>query len=139
MLVSVGDSIVQNVSVNWLPVMGFVLGVSLAGIGFWLFRKIGIIKGTRQEQIAWISGLSLLIIGGGIPMLNKSIATIFNVQWLYHSREAVILGLVLVCLGYWTLTLFSKLFISDRIWKYIGIFIHTGLFACLFFKFGLGW
>ena len=50
MLASVGDSIVQSVSVHWLPVMGFVLGVSLAGIGFWLFRKIGVIKGTKAGK-----------------------------------------------------------------------------------------
>ena len=136
-LASVGDSMVQSVSVHWLPVMGFVLGAGVAGIGFWLFKKIGVRKGTRQEKVAWISGLSLSIIGVGILTLNNSVATIFNVQWLHDSWGALIFGLVLACLGYWTL--FIKLFKRDRIEKFMGIFLHILLFAGLFFKFGLGW
>lgn len=137
MLASAGDSVVQSVSGHWLPVTGFVLGVSLAGIGFWLFRKIGVIKATRQEKITWISGISLLITGGGIVTLNNSVATIFNVQWLHDVWGSLIFGLVLACLGYWTL--FSELFKRDRIWKFMGIFLHSLLFAGLLFKFGLGW
>ena len=135
-LVSVGDSIVQSVSVHWLPLIGFVLGASLAGIGFWLFRKIGVIKGTRQEKIAWISGISLLIIGGGIMTLNNLVATIFNVQWLHDSWGSLIFGLVWACLGYWTL--FSEIFKRDRIWRFIGIFLHSLLFVGLLFKIGFG-
>ena len=139
MLVSVGDSIVHSVSVNWLPVIGFVLGASLAGIGFWLFRKISVKKATRQEKIAFISGISLLITGTLILTLNNSIATIFNVQWLHDSWVSLIFGSALACLGYWTSTLFSELFKRDRIWKFMGIFLHSFLFAGLLFKFGFGW
>ena len=137
MLVSVGDSIVHSVSVNWLPVIGFVLGASLAGIGFWLFRKISVTKATRQEKIAFISGISLLITGAVILTLNNSVATIFNVQWLHDSSGSLIFGSTLACLGHWTL--FSELFKHDRIWKFMGIFLHSLLFAGLLFKFGFGW
>ena len=137
MLVSVGDSIVQSVSVPWLPAMGFVLGVSLAGIGFWLFGKISVTKATKQEKIAFISGISLLTTGAVILTLNNSVATIFNVQWLHDSWGALIFGSTLACLGYWML--FIKLFKRDRIEKFMGIFLHSLLFAGLFFKFGLGW
>ena len=139
MLASAGDSIVQSVSVHWLPLMGFVLGVSLASIGFWLFKKISVTEATRQEKITVISGFSLLMTGAVIMVLNNSVATIFNVQWLHASWGTIVFSFGLICIGYWTLTLFSELFKGDRIWKYIGIFIHTGLFAGSLFKFGLGW
>lgn len=137
MLASASDSMVQRVSVHWLPAMGFVLGVSLAGIGFWLFRKIGVTKATSQEKIAFISGISLLIIGAVIMTLNNSVAMIFNVQWLHDSSGSLIFGSVLACLGHWML--FSELFKRDRIWKFMGIFLHSLLFAGLLFKFGFGW
>lgn len=137
MLASVGDSIVQSVSVHWLPVMGFVLGVGLAGIGFWLFGKISVTKATKQEKIAFISGISLLITGAVIMTLNNLVATIFNVQWLHDLWGSLILGSTLACLGHWAL--FTELFKRDRIWKFMGIFLHSILFAGLLFKFGFGW
>ena len=137
MLASVGDSIVQSVSVRWLPVMGFVLGVSLAGIGFWLFGKISVTKATKQEKIAFISGISLLITGAVIMTLNNLVATIFNVQWLHDLWGSLIFGSTLACLGHWVL--FSELFKRDRIWKFMGVFLHSILFAGLLFKFGFGW
>ena len=71
-------------------------------------------------------------------MLNNSVATIFNVQWLHNSWGSLIFGLVLACLGYWTL--FSEL-IQTRPYMeiYRHVFLHGLLFAGLFFKFGLGW
>ena len=112
MLASTSDSIVQSVSVHWMPFIGFVLGVSLAGLCFWLFRKISVTKATRQEKIVFISGVSLLITSVVIMTLNNSAATIFNVQWLHDSWGSLIFGLVLACLGHWTLFI-SELFKRD--------------------------
>ncbi len=143
LLFTADNMVTHRISGHWVPILGFVLGASLMCFGFFqvfpLFSEIRIKEVAWREKIAWISGISLLIIGGVIAILNNSIALVFNIQWLYASWSAIVFGISLVCLGYWTMTLFSELFKGDRIWKYIGIFIHIGLFAGSLFKFGFGW
>ena len=143
-LLIVADNMVTNsISGHWVSILGFVLGASLMCFGFFqvfpLFREIRTKEVGGRERIAWISGLSLLILGGVIVILNNSIALVFNVQWLYASWGAIVFGLVLICLGYWTLTLFSELFKGDRKWKFMGIFFHSLLLVGVIFKFGFGW
>ena len=142
LLGAVDGSIVHNINERWLPAFGFVLGVSLACVvflaGFPLFSSIRTMEATRTEKMAWISGLLLFIPGGVLIALNDSLARVFNIQWLNDSWGSLVFGMGLVCLGYWTLTLFSELF-NDREWKFIGGFIHSLLLAGVIFKFGFGW
>ena len=104
LLVAVDDSLGNGVSKHWLPTLGFALGVSLVCFGFFkvfpLFRKIRTMEATISEKIAWISGISLAIIGGMIIILNDSIAAIFNVQSLHTFVFSFVVGLGVVCLGY---------------------------------------
>lgn len=106
---------------------------------FPLFSETRIKEVAGQEKIAWITGLSLLLAGGVIVILNNSIALVFNVQSLYASWSAIVFGLGLICIGYWTLTLFSELCKDDRKWKFMGLFFHSLLIAAVIFKFGFGW
>ena len=143
LLITADNMVTHSISGHWVPILGFVLGASLMCFGFFqvfpLFSEIRIKEVAGREKIIWISGLSLLIAGGVIVTLNNSIALVFNVQWLYASWGAIVFGLGLICLGYWTLTLFSELFKDDRKWKFMGIFFHSLLLAGIIFKFGFGW
>ena len=143
-LLIIADNMVTNsISGHWVSILGFVLGASLMGFGFFqvfpLFREIRIKEVAGREKIAWISGISLLIAGGVIVILNNSIALVFNVQWLYASWGSIVFGSGLICLGYWTLTLFSELFKDDHKWKFMGVFFHSLLLVSVIFKFGFGW
>ena len=143
LLITVDNMVTHSINGHWVPILGFVLGASLMCFGFFqvfpLFSEIRIKEVAGREKIAWIFGLSLLIAGGVIVTLNNSIALVFNVQWLYASWGSIVLGSGLICLGYWTLTLFSALFKGDHKWKFIGAFFHSLLLIGLLFKFGLGW
>ena len=138
LLITVDNMVPHSINGHWVPILGFVLGASLMCFGFFqvfpVFSEIRIKEVAGREKIAWISGLSLLIAGGVIVTLNNSIALIFNVQWLYASWGSIVFGSGLICLGYWTLTLFSELFKGDRKWKFIGVFFHSLLLVGLLFK-----
>lgn len=142
-LITADNMVTNSISGHWVSIFGFVLGASLMGFGFFqvfpLFREIRIKEVAGQEKIAWISGISLLIAGGVIVILNNSIALVFNVQWLYASWGSIVFGSGLICLGYWTLTLFSELFKGDHKWKFMGGFFHSLLLVSVIFKFGFGW
>ncbi|MCY4552064.1 MAG: hypothetical protein OXC79_00205 [Candidatus Poribacteria bacterium] len=143
LLVTADNMVTHSISGHWVPILGFVLGAGLMCFGFFqvfpLFSEIRIKEVVGREKIAWISGILLLIAGGVVVTLNNSIALIFKVQWLYASWGSIVLGSGLICLGYWTLTLFSELFKGNHKWKFIGIFFHSLLLVELLFKFGLGW
>ena len=143
LLITADNMVTNSISGHWVSIFGFVLGASLMSFGFFqvfpLFREIRIKEVAGQEKIAWISGISLLIAGGVIVILNNSIALVFNVQWLYASWGSIVFGSGLICLGYWTLTLFSELFKGDHKWKFMGIFFHSLLLVAVIFKFGFGW
>jgi len=143
LLITADNMVTHSISGHWVSIFGFVLGASLMCFGFFqvfpLFREIRIKDVAGQEKIAWISGISLLIAGGVIVILNNSIALVFNVQWLYASWGSIVFGSGLICLGYWTLTLFSELFKGDHKWKFMGVFFHSLLLVAVIFKFGFGW
>ena len=143
LLVTVDNMVTYSVRGHWVPILGFVLGAGLMCFGFFqifpLFRDIKIKEVAGRKKIAWLSGLSLLILGGVIVTLNNSLALVFNSEWLRTFGGSFIIGSGLVCLGYWTLTLFSELFKGDRKWKFIGIFLHSLLLVGVIFKFGFGW
>ena len=143
LLITADNMVTHSISGHWVPILGFVLGASLMCFGFLqvfpLLREIRIKEVAGREKIAWISGLSLLISGGVIVILNNSIALVFNVQWLYASWGSIVFGLGLICVGYWTLTLFSEFIKGDRKWKFMGIFFHSLLLVGVIFKFGFGW
>lgn len=143
LLITADNMITHSISGHWVPIFGFVLGASLMCFGFFqvfpLFSEIRIKEVAGQEKIAWISGLPLLLAGGVIVILNNSIALAFNVQSLYASWSAIVFGLGWICIGYWTLTLFSELCKGDRKWKFMGLFFHSLLLAAVIFKFGFGW
>lgn len=143
LLITADNMVTHSISGHWVSIFGFVLGASLMCFGFFqvfpLFREIRIKDVAGREKIAWISGISLLIAGGVIVILNNSIALVFNVQWLYASWGSIVFGSGLICLGYWTLTLFSELFKGDHKWKFMGVFFHSLLLVAVIFKFGFGW
>lgn len=143
LLIAADNMVAYSISGHWVPILGFVLGASLMCLGFFqvfpLFREIRIKEIVGREKIAWVFGFSLLIAGGVIVTLNNSIALVFNVQGLYASWGSIVFGLGLICIGYWTLTLFSELFKGDRKWKFMGIFFHSLLLVGVIFKFGFGW
>ncbi|MDE0638782.1 MAG: hypothetical protein OXI43_23315 [Candidatus Poribacteria bacterium] len=139
LLIAVGDSLANSVSQRWLPVLGFVLGASFACFSFYivfpLISKIRTMEATKTEKIAWISGIPLAIIGGTVFTLNNSIAVIFNVRLLHTFVVSFIVGLGLVCVAYWIMTLSSELFKGDRIWKFCGIFLHSVLLIGVLIKY----
>ena len=143
LLITADNMVTHSISGHWVPILGFVLGASLMCFGFFqvfpLFSEIRIKEVTGGKKIVWISGLSLLILGGVIVSLNNSIALVFNIQWLHAWWGSIVFGLGLICIGYWTLTPFSELFKGDRKWKFIGIFFHSLLLVGIIFKFGFGW
>ena len=143
LLITVDNMVTHSINGHWVPILGFVLGASLMCFGFFqvfpLFSEIRTKEVAGREKIAWISGLSLLIVGGVIITLNDSLALVFNVEWLHAWGGSFVFGLGLICLGYWTVTLCSELFKGDRKWKFIGVFFHSLLLVGLLFKFGLGW
>ena len=143
LLITADNMVTHSISGHWVPILGFALGAGLMCFGFFqvfpLFSEIRIKEVVGREKIAWISGILLLIAGGVVVTLNNSIALIFKVQWLYASWGSIIFGSGLICLGYWTLTLFSELFKGNHKWKFIGVFFHSLLLVELLFKFGLGW
>ena len=143
LLITADNMLTHSISGHWVSIFGFVLGASLMCFGFFqvfpLFREIRIKEVAGREKITWISGISLLIAGGVIVILNNSIALVFNVQWLYASWGSIVFGSGLICLGYWTLTLFSELFKDDHKWKFMGVFFHSLLLVSVIFKFGFGW
>lgn len=143
LLVTADNMVTHSISGHWVPILGFALGACLMCFGFFqvfpLFSEIRIKEVIDREKIAWISGISLLIAGGVIVTFNNSIALVFNVQWLHAWWGSIVFGLGLICIGYWTLTLFSELFKGERKWKLIGFFFHSLLLAGVIFKFGFGW
>ena len=143
LLITADNMVTHSISGHWVPILGFALGASLMCFGFLqvfpLLREIRIKEVAGREKIAWISGLALLISGGVIVILNNSIALVFNIQWLYASWGSIVFGLGLICVGYWTLTLFSDFTKGDRKWKFMGLFFHSLLLAGVIFKFGFGW
>lgn len=126
---------------RWLPTMGFVLGLALAYLGFWTFQscsQIGSVKTTTWEKIVFISGFSLFFLGGVFLVANNLIARVFKLTWLYDSR--MISVPILLCLGFWILTFFSKIYRNERFWIYIGLVINGLLSICVVAKFfGYGW
>ncbi len=139
LLITADDLIADGVSKHWLPTLGFVLGVSLACFGFYivfpLLRKIRTTEATRTEKVACISGIALTILGGTIVILNDSIAIIFNIQSLHTFVVSFVVGLGIVCIAYWIMTLPSELFKGDRKWKIYGIVLHSGLLIGVLIKY----
>ncbi len=139
LLIGVGDSFANSVSQRWLPVLGFVLGAGLACFSFYMvfppLRKIETMEATKTEKISWISGIALAILGGTVFTLNNSIAVIFNVQSLHTFVVSFVVGLGIVCIAYWIMTLSSELFKDDRKWKFYGIVLHSVLLIGVLIKY----
>lgn len=136
----------QEVSARWLPVLGLVLGIGLAYFGFkaiTFLRSVtrhcpacgkGIITDSKEEKIVLILGMLLLLIGLVLVCINNSIALIFGVHWL-HSWGPF-LGLIVVCIGWWMLTLFSGMFKSEGKPRLVGFILSGVLLIEVLLKFG---
>ena len=139
LLMTADDLIADGVSKNWLPTLGFVLGMSLTCFGFYIvfpfFGKIRTMEATRTEKVAWISGIALAILGSAVMALNNSIAVIFNVQSLHTFVVSFVVGFGIVCISYWIMTLSSELFKGDRKWKFYGIVLHSVLLIGVLIKY----
>lgn len=139
LLITADNFIADVVGKNWLPTLGFGLGMSLACFGFYILfpilKKIRTMKATKTEKIAWISGITLAIFGITVMTLNNSIAVIFNVLSLHTFAISYVVGLGIVCIAYWIMTLPSELFKSDRKWKFYGIILHSVLLVGILIKY----
>ncbi len=138
--------VVDAVTSRWLPILGLVLGICFACLGFVVLAFIRrrckecgkrIILDSIREKTVLISGFSLLLSGVLIVALNNSMALVFNIHWL--DTWGLILGQSLACIGIWFGALFSELFAGDRKLHKSG-FLMSGLllvFVILELGFGL--
>ncbi|MCG9128658.1 hypothetical protein JT359_13755 [Candidatus Poribacteria bacterium] len=131
----------RSLDSHWLPAVGFVLGIGLAGLGFFIYHSTADIRMTKHpitEKLAWLTGISLILLGVTFMITNNSIALVLNLDWLYDSRTVTVP--ILLCLGFWIITLSSKLFRTDRKWcLYAGSGFNGLLLVCVVAKlFGYG-
>ena len=137
--------IAKTVATRWIPLLGLVLGICFACLGFLVLAFIRrrctecgkrIVSDNIRENTVQISGFSLYVFGGLVMVLNNSLALVFNIHWLHIWGS--VLGTSMVCIGGWTFALFGELFKGDRKLRTMSIFLSGLLFVEIFFRFG-GW
>ena len=141
------EFIVKNaVTTRWLPLLGLVLGICFACLGFLVLTFIRrrctecgkrIVFDNIREKTVLILGFSLLIFGGLVIVLNNSMALVFNIHWLHTWGS--ILGTSIVGISIWMVVLFSDFFKGDRKLRTMGLFFSGLLFVEIFLKIGVGW
>lgn len=137
--------IAETVATRWIPLLGLVLGICFACLGFFVLVIIRrrctecgkrIVSDNIREKTVLISGFSLLVFGALVMVLNNSMALVLNIHWLHIWGS--ILGTSMVCIGIWMFALFAELFKGDRKLRTMGLFLSGLLFVEIFLKFG-GW
>lgn len=146
LLIIVDDYLVPNLSVRWIPVLGFIFGVSFACSCFGVYKlfpllsKFGAISDTQREINALITGIPLMTLGAVILLLNDSLASVFSIQWLHTFEGSFVIGMTLTCLGYWIITVFTDSELKgDFKWKLIGVVLHSLVLIGVIIEYVFDW